>query len=102
MKRKNQNPREYSFRHCQERALERYGIVLREKDYDEITDLLKEEIVGSLFPVFTPTLKKVNQEGAQITMIVPFQGCEIVAVYDMDSALLKTLLPPEQFEEHLD
>jgi hypothetical protein len=102
MKRKHQNPKEYSLQHCQERAKERYGLVLQEKDYDAITELLKDEIVGSLFPVFTPTLKKVNQEGAQVTMIVPFQGHKLVAVYDMGSALLKTLLPPEQFEEHLD
>jgi hypothetical protein len=100
MKRKNQSPREYSLQHCKERARERYGFELLDNDYDTLCNLVREELVGTCF--LKHTLTKVNQEGEQYTFIVPLRGRKIVTVFDARRALVTTLLPPEQFSEHLD
>lgn len=97
MKRKNQNPREYSLRHCQERAQERYGFALSHVHYDELSRRIGEHFAAPGAPKFTV----VNIEGSQYTLIVPLGKRKLVAVYDAESALLKTLLPPEQFSAHL-
>ena len=101
MKRKNQNPREYSLQHCKDRARERYDFELLDNDYDALTHQIRNDIVASLFPNDTSKFPRINQEGAQITLIVPLRKRKLVCVFDMDSSLLKTLLPPEQFSEHL-
>jgi len=103
MKRKDMNPLEYSFQHTRERALERYGFDLTRADYDKLTNLVREDLVGRCFPDYSPRLKKVNQEGSQSTFIVPsFKGKTLVAVFDAGRALVTTLLPPSDFAPYWD
>jgi hypothetical protein len=102
MKRKNLDPYRYSLEHCKKRARERYDFELFDGEYDILTQWIKDDLVASLFPKATTQFLRINQEGAQVTMVVPFENTQFVCVFDMDSGLLKTLLPPEQFSEFLD
>ncbi|KKN63688.1 hypothetical protein LCGC14_0499230 [marine sediment metagenome] len=101
MKRKNQSPREYSLQHCKDRARERYAFELLDNDYDVLCNSVREELVGDCFIGGISRLKKVNQEGSQYTFIVVLRGRELVVVFDAGRSLVTTLLPPEQFSEHL-
>jgi len=101
MKRKNQNPYAYSLRHTQERAQERYGFNLTQAAYDELTALVREDMGRRCFPEDIPRFEAVNQEGSQFTLIVPFKGRTLVAVFDAGRALVTTLLPPSDFADHL-
>lgn len=98
MKRKNQSPREYSLQHCKDRARERYDFELLDNDYDILSNKIREDLaVEGTFP----RLKQVNREGSQYTFIVSHRNTQFVCVFDVRSALLKTLLPPEQFSANL-
>lgn len=97
MKRKHQSPLEYSRQHCKERAQERYGFTLFDNDYDDLSNRIREHFVEPSAPKYP----EVNREGSQFTLIVPLRGRKLVAVFDVESATLKTFLPPEQFSEHL-
>jgi hypothetical protein len=93
------NPTEYSRQHTQLRARERYGFEMSEADYDLLTALVKTDLLQRVFPEDDtgPLYKLVNTENGQHTLIVPFDGRELVVVFDTGKSLVTTLLPPEQF-----
>jgi hypothetical protein len=101
MKRKNQNPYNYSLQHTQDRAFQRYGYNLTRANYDELTKLVRDDIVRRCFPEVNARYEMVNQEGAQYTLIVPFAGRTFVVVFDANRALVTTLLPPSDFADQL-
>lgn len=97
MKRSQMSPRAYSRQHVKERALDRYAAALTNDDYNWLNEQIAADTVSR-----SPKFKQINQEGAQVTLIVPFQDHKFVAVFDTASGLLRTLLPPEQFAGFLD
>jgi len=97
MKRSDMSPRAYSRQHVKERALNRYDATLTNDDYNWLNEQIAADTVSA-----TPKFKQINQEGTQVTLIVPFKDQKFVAVFDTGSGLLKTLLPPEQFAGFLE
>lgn len=91
MKRKNMNPREYSFSHTRDRLRERYGMELDETGYDRLTNQVRESIVA--LTMNSPRARLINTENEQMTFIVEFQGREVAAVWDCRRALVTTVLP---------
>lgn len=98
-KRKNLDPRTYSRQHCQERAHERYGEFLTDNAYESLTERIKQHLNGNR--AYAQGCKLINHEGSQATLVVDHWGKTWIAVFDTDTDILKTLLPPEQFSEHL-
>ncbi len=99
MKRKNLDPRTYSRQHCQERARERYGDDLTDNAYESLTERIRQHLNGN--KAYALGCKHINTEGTQVTLVVEHWGKKWIAVFDMETDILKTLLPPEQFSEHL-
>ncbi len=97
MKRSQISPRAYSREHVKERALNRYAATMTDNDYKWLNEQISADTVSG-----TPKFKQINQEGTQVTLIVPFKDQKFVAVFDTATGLLKTLLPPEQFAGFLE
>ena len=92
MKRKHQDPYEYSFAHTQLRAKERYGVDITLSDYNGMVLL-----AASTWDTVEPCV----EEGTQYTFRLPMGDPEFVVVYDIESRLIKTVLPPEQFKREV-
>lgn len=99
MKRKNLDPRTYSRQHCQERARERYAEFLTDNAYESMTERIRQHLAGN--KAYSLGIKHLNTEGTQVTLVVGHWGKKWICVYDQETQILKTLLPPEQFSEHL-
>jgi hypothetical protein len=99
MKRKNQDPRTYSRQHCQERARERYDHFLTDNEYHSLEERIRQHLMGN--KAYALGMKHINTEGSQVTLVAEHWGRTWIAVFDQETQILKTLLPPEQFSEHL-
>lgn len=98
MKRKSQNPREYSFGHTRDRLAERYNLHIDEADYEDLLAEIQERVVAA-------AMKRpsglANVENQQMTFILPFKGREIAAVWDCNRALVTTVLPEKVVASYL-
>ena len=111
MKRRNKNPLKYSLQHTQERARERYGFELSVDSYRNLCNNIRESFTGGIWVEAgrgmkircdgAPNYKMVNREGEQYTLVVPFEGHTLIAVFDVRRALVTTLLPPSDFADYL-
>lgn len=91
MKRRNQDPYQYSLTHVQQRALERYGLELDQYAYNRLNARARNRLFA----------QDLEEKGSQTTMIMRFEGHDLVVVYCSDKDLVTTLLPPEQFAPYL-
>ncbi len=85
------NPYQSSLQHCQERAYERYAMNLVPSAYDELVTQVRS-MGGD---------EAIKWEGPQGTFILSFRGRKVVVVFNKDSGLVTTLLPPEDFAQYL-
>ena len=85
-KTKRINQENYSATHVMERAQERYGVMLTEKDYDKMDAALKKSISDG-----NPILgRDANTEIFRLTYL----GVDYICVYNVKDSKLTTLLPP--------
>lgn len=95
MKRKNVNPeqlKEYSFLHTQQRAKERYDIILSKTDYKKLC-----ENVDSGIGVFILKIER-QKRGTQMVCKVECFNRTLYLTYLVENKIVTTLLPPESFE----
>lgn len=98
-KRKNQDPRTYSREHCQERARDRYDHFLTDNEYHSLEERIRQFYKGN--KAYNLGMKHLNDEGTQATLVAEHWGRKWIAVFDKETEILKTFLPPEQFSENL-
>jgi hypothetical protein len=82
----------YSEQHVLKRLQERYGLTMSGDDYWNLNDAAVRQIVEG---------NVLAREGTQRTVIVVHQGQRVVTVYDVNKALVTTVLPQEHFVEKL-
>ena len=100
MKRKNQNPRDYSFAHTRDRLRERYDMEIDEAGYDRLMNQVRDSVVAVALNS-TRAARLINTENEQMTFIVEFQGRDVAAVWDCRRALVTTVLPATVVADNL-
>jgi len=78
------NTREYSRGHVEERALERYDLVLTDADYDELCKRAS----------LTTGIVEQNGDDTQIISSIEYKGKRLTVVYSENRGYVTTLLPP--------
>ena len=89
MKRKNQNPRDYSYGHTKQRMKERYDLPMSPIEYDRMCNVLRKAD------------DPINTEGEQLTFIRQYRGKNVAVVFDRDRDLVTTVLPATVAADHL-
>jgi hypothetical protein len=96
MKRKNQNPRDYSYGHTKQRMRERYDLPLSPVEYDRLCNVLRITVAKE-----SPAHILINTEGEQLTFLTKYRGHQIAAVWDKQRDLVTTVLPATVVADHL-
>jgi hypothetical protein len=81
--------REYSFDHCVQRALERYGLKLPRDIWEAWAADCREGLDLAIY-------KNVNGDVTQTTHVLYWWGVKLIVVYEDKRDCITTLLPPEK------